>query len=252
MKENYDEIELIEQYLEGALEIEQKKLIEEKISNDKNYKVDVEQYKLLIDGIRYSGRKKLHTKLKKWDVELSDDTDVTNNKISIMHFKWYYAAASIAIFMVAGFLIYNNLNSGYDSIVANHYEPYNYIPETNRGSVNDKNSIEEIFDYYDRGEYAQALQIIQNLDATSKTERVNFIFANVLQAMKNYEEAIPVYGQIIQTGSIYTNGSKWYLALCYLSMEKVEKARPLLEELKLSNSSYTPKAKSLLKDLGRK
>ena len=249
MKANQNEIEVIEQYLEGSLDSETRRMVDAKISTDKDYAGDIEQYKLLMDGIRYTGRKNFHSKLKKWDAELSDDIDVVKEKTLQMQFKWYYAAAAITFFMVASFLIYSNLSSGYDRIVADHYQPYNNYTETKRGEETDKNSLEEIFEHYDRGEYTQALQMIQNLDANQKTARVNFILANVYQAMKNYNEAIPIYGQIIESGSIYTNGSKWYMALCYLSTDNVEKARPLLKELKVSNSSYSPKAKSLLKDL---
>ena len=249
MKANHSEIELIEQYLEGSLDVENRRLVEKKMSNDKNYSRDIEQYRLLIDGIKYSGRNEILAKLKKWDMELPENIEDFNDKSSHRRFIWYYAAASIAIFVVAGILIYSNLKFGYDRIVADHYQPYNYFPETSRGDEINKNSIEEIFEYYDRGEYAQALQMIQNLETNKKTERVNFILANIHQAMKNYNEAIPIYGQIIKTGSIHTNGSKWYMALCYLSIDNIENARPLLEELKGSNSSYTPKAKNLLKDL---
>ena len=91
--------------------------------------------------------------------------------------------------------------------------------------------------------------MIDKLEDDQKTEQVNFIIANAYQANANYFEAIKLYEQIINSGSIYESGSKWYLALCYLSVKHAERATPLLEELKESATSYSPKAKKLLDEL---
>ena len=251
MSKHQNEIDLIEQYLEGSLDEEKKRIIEEKISMDENYAENFEQYKLLIDGVNYSGRKKLYTKIEEWDMELSGDYEVESEQSSQKPFKWYYAAASIVIFFVTGFLIYFNLNSGYDRIVADYYKTYVYLSDDKRGDNIEKNSIKHIFEYYERGEYIQFIQMINKLEDGQKTDEVIFYIANAYQAIENYDEAIPLYEQvIIKSNSVYGNGSKWYLALCYLSMDKVEQARPLLEELKgLKTSYYSAKAINLLEDL---
>lgn len=248
MSEHQNEIELIEQYLEGSLDEERNKMIEKKISLDEKYAENFKQYKFLIDGIKYSGRKELFTKLKKWDMELSDNIEVESEHSIGKSFKWYYAAASIILFAVAGFLIYSNLNSGYESVVADYYKPYDYIPEVKRGTKIEENSIEYIFQYYDRGQYIQTIQMINKLEDGLKTVKVNFIMANAYQATDNYVEAIKLYKQIINS-TYYGYGSKWYLALCYLSIENIEQARPLLEELKGLPTSYSRNAKKLLEDL---
>lgn len=242
------EIDLIEQYLEGSLDQEKKRKIDEKISVDENYAENFEQYKFLIDGIKYSGRKKLFTKIKKWDMELSDNFEVESEHSIGKHFKWYYAAASIVILIVAGFLVFSSLNSGYESLVADYYSPYDYTPDVKRGGKIEKNSMDNILQYYDRGQYNQAIQMIINLEEGQKTEKVIFYLANAYQATKNYDEAIDLYKQIINTG-IHGYGSKWYLALCYLSIDNAEQAIPLLEELKGAPTSYSLNANKLLEDL---
>ena len=249
MSKQQNEVEFIEQFLEGSLDKEKKRMMEDKISQDEDYAKDFEQYKLLIDGIKYSGRKKLLTKIKKWDLDFSDDFESESKHLVRIPFRWYYAAASIAFFIIAGFLIYSNINSGYDRIVADHYTPYNYNSEIKRGDKIEKNSIEHIFQYYDHGEYIQFIQMINKLEDGQKTEQVNFILANAYQATENYDEAIILYGSIIDSGTSYSTASKWYLALCYLSVDNVAHARLLLEDLKGLTTFYSPKAKNLLEDL---
>ena len=249
MSKHLNETDLIEQYLVGSLDKENKRLIEERIAKDENFAEDIEQHKLLIDGLKYSERKKLYSKLKKWDMELSDDIEVESKHTIGQPTNWYYAIASIIFFSAVSFLIYSNFYSGYDRLVADNYKPYTYIPEVKRGDKIEKNSIEHIFRYYDRGDYNQTIQLINKLEDDQKTEQVNFIMANTYQANKNYFDAIKLYERILNSGSIYVSGSKWYLALCYLSTNNVEQAIPLLEELKGSSTSYSLKAENILKDL---
>lgn len=249
MSKPQNEIDLIEQYLEGSLDEEKKQLIEKKISKDENFAEEIEQHKLLIDGLKYSERRKLYEKLKTWDLELSNDFELKPKHMIRQPTNWYYGIASIILFISISLLIYSNFYSGYDNLVADYYNPYTYIPGINRGEAIADNSLDHIFKYYDRGDYIQTIQLIDQLEDDQKTEQLNFILANAYQANTNYYYAIKVYEQIINTGSIYVTGSKWYLALCYLSVKHVEQATILLEELKGSATSYSPKAKNLLEDL---
>ena len=249
MSKYQNETDLIEQYLEGSLDEEKKRLVEEKISKDENFAEDIEQHKLLIDGLKYSERKKLYSKLKKWDMELSDDFEIETKHTIGQPTSWYYAIASIIFFSAVSFLIYSNFYSGYTRLVTDYYKPYTYIPEIKRGDMIEENSIEHIFKYFDRGVYNQTIQLINELEDVQKTEQVNFIMANAYQANKNYFDAIKLYEQIINSSSVYVSGAKWYLALCYLSTNNVELAIPLLEELKGSSTSYSLKAKDILEDL---
>ena len=106
-----------------------------------------------------------------------------------------------------------------------------------------------IFDYYDRGEYSEAIRLIDKISKAERSDLMQFLLANSYQALGEFNHAIPEYKGIISSNSAYIQGAKWYLALCYLSEQKPEEAKVLLNELSVSKSSYAPKSIKLLEDI---
>ena len=49
-----------------------KRLIEDKIAADSSFAKTIERHKLMINGIRYLGRKEMLDKVEKWDLGLID------------------------------------------------------------------------------------------------------------------------------------------------------------------------------------
>ncbi|NJN26204.1 MAG: tetratricopeptide repeat protein [Cyclobacteriaceae bacterium] len=216
--------------------------------NLSNKVMDFEEYKILADGIKYSGRNELLKKMQDWDEQCAE-LPRYKGKTEMLNPRWLAVAATVAFFIVAGISIYSYLDSGYDNLVTSYYQPYNYIPETTRSAGAEENSIEHIFTHYDRGEYVQTIQLINGLPGERKNELTDYILANAYQAVGKYDSAIGIFDKIIADQSVYAAGARWYLALCYLSIEQKQKALPLLEELKASNSSYAQKAGALWEDL---
>lgn len=250
MDKHQKEIDLFDQYIAGALDREMKEEMEKRLSSDLEFKANFEEYKLITDGIKYSGRKKLHEKVKTWDKEL---LELPNNNLTTRNrfIKWYAIAAVLTFFIIASGIIYSSLSTNYDSMVAQYYQPYKYIPETTRGEKIDQNPIELVFILYDRGEFQQVIQKINQLDAAQRTIVSDYILANAYQAIEKIDDAIPLYKKIADSENAYTTGSKWYLALCYLSKNNLSEATPLLEQLKETKTSYAPKAKMLLDELSK-
>jgi tetratricopeptide (TPR) repeat protein len=109
--------------------------------------------------------------------------------------------------------------------------------------------MEKIYTLYNQGDYAQTIQLINKLDKAQRNEETDFILANAYQAVNNYGEAIVMYEKIANSESLYARGAKWYMALCYLSLEKPNEARAILEKLQNTKSSYAEKAKELLEEI---
>lgn len=66
-----------------------------------------------------------------------------------------------------------------------------------------------------------------------------------------FEEAIQTFKKVTinKYSLVYENKANWYIALCYLKLDKPQAAKPLLRQLKQS-TDYADKAKEILKDLG--
>lgn len=249
MNKQKNNMELIDQYLKDHLSPEDREDFEDHLKNDPEFRQGFEQHKTLVDGIKLHGRKTLRNKMKGWDDEMIALNDGINNGKKLHSFRWYYAAAAITFLIVSLAIIYSNLDSGYEKVLAAHYQPYIYIPDAQRGEGRASDPNESIFMSYDRGEYKQTITSINEIDEADRTDIMNFLLANSYQAEKEYQNAIQVYEKIIESKSFYLSGAQWYVSLCYLSINQPDKAVPILNELKNSNSSYAPKSKELLMEL---
>ena len=249
MKDYQESIDQIEQYLEGNLDDKERTKVEESIANDKKFANNVENYKFLMDGIKYSGRNSLYQKLQDWDQELSDNITSEKQGTKIRSLNWYYVAASVVFFVVASALVYTNMFSGYERIAGSYYEPYNHYSGDTRGEKTEVSSLNAINQYYDQGRYAETIDLINKLDLSFQNEEIKFLLANSYMALDKFDEAIILFKEVSDGTSGYHFESKWYLALCYLYIDEFDRALPLLEELSLSTSSKSINAKRLLEDL---
>jgi len=243
------DFDLIDQYREGTLSDKQRNEIEQQLKEDPEFAVEFNRHILIVDGIKISGRKALKQKLDTWDRELGEmDTEPDRHKIKPA-FRWYNMAAVIAFFILAGIVINAILPSTNERIVADFYQPYEYISQTTLGEKIDENAIEEIFDFYDQKEYTKTIQLLNALDVSKQTVLSDFILANSYQAIGEFSDAILLFEKIGKGKTIYSSGAKWYLSLCYLSNQNKEMAITILTELAESQSSYAKKATEVLEEL---
>lgn len=249
MSNQHDKLDTIEKYLDNQLNSSEKEKFEEELLKDTELKEEVRQHRLMIDGIKLHGRKMLLDKTKEWDRELGAIPDNHFVQSTTNSFKWYYLAAAISLIIVSVFVIYSRMNEGFDRVVAAHYEPYNYIPDIRRSDDSELNDLDEIYQNYELGRYAQVIDLINLKDESEMTDMLSFLQANAYQATGETQKAITAFVDLVNSDSIYATASKWYLALCFLSEKQPEKAMPLIMELKSGNNSYKLKAERLLSDL---
>lgn len=249
MKKYQGSIEEIEHYLQGMLNEEGQVKFEESIANDKDLAEKVETYKLLIDGIKYSSRKDLKEKLDTWDQDLPSHLEGHETVTNRRRISWYYIAATISFFVIASALVYMNIDTGFQGVVAKHYKVYEHPSTGVRGDADAKKSLNAVVKYYDLGQYEKTIEIANQLELGQRTTEIDFILANAYMAINSIEEASVLFEEISTSDGMYKNASKWYLALCYLSNENPDQALLLLNELKNSTSSYSDNAVKLLRDL---
>lgn len=249
MNDQNNKIDIIEKYLDNQLKPADRQRFEMDVLNNPELKEEIRKHQLLIDGIKLHGRSQLLNKTKEWDAEIGAVPNSESSSRIISSFRWYYLAAAIAFIIVSVAVIYSNLNAGFDRVVAAHYEPYNYIPNTQRSENREPRAIDEVFQNYERQDYANVIVLVDALDESDKAEISSFLQANAYQATGENIKAIRAFSNLANSGSMYATASKWYLALCYLSEKQPEKAMPLLKELADSNTSFAPKAEKLMNDL---
>lgn len=238
-KKNNDQFE---KYQEDSLSSDEKKAVEDLLISDIEYAKEFEQYKLLIDGIKHSGRKNFRERISEWDQEMNEEghEKVTN----IRSFSRYYIAASIAFFLVVSFVLYFNLGS--DNLYSDYYTAYNYDPGNTRGRDSEFSRISQL---YEMAKYQEVIAAMNDIPLENQTETLKIALACSYMELEKYEEAIVMLQKISSSKGGHETTSIWYLSLCYLATDKPELSVPLLTKLAGMNSSYTANAKKLLAEL---
>ncbi len=163
-------------------------------------------------------------------------------------------AALIVVVLSISFLITQNLESAENKSIAlvdEYFEPYPAY-NTFRGEVDIAVLIESAFEKYESKQYAAASSDFAQLMAANP-ENMAFPFynGNTQFALENYQEAHLLFLQVVESDNeLFKRQAKWYLALCYLAMDKVESAREVFVEISQeTDSNYNQRANEILGQL---
>lgn len=236
--------EQFEDYLNGTLSKEEQKKVEDLLQEDKDFAGDLENFKLLIDGIKYSGRNNLREKVLEWDEEIADIEERDSGKVRKL--KWYYLAASIAFFLIVSSVIIFTMETGNDELYAEYYSPYDYISKATRGDETDDIQISH---WYDQAQYEKTITAISDISADNQTPEMKLALGNCYMQLSKYEEAIRIIKEVSDENLGNKIAADWYLSLCYLANEQPELAVAILKNISEIRSSYAARAQNLLNDL---
>ncbi|WP_299431989.1 tetratricopeptide repeat protein [uncultured Aquimarina sp.] len=162
-----------------------------------------------------------------------------------------YAGAIAAVF-VAGLFLVNQFNKNVngDQLYA-EYKNWDVLPSlTLRDGGDDLTNIEKLF--RDK-RYEESLALLQKY-VSEKDKEVNpqlLLYIGVTQLELNQNEAaIGSFTKLLNSNTLDVPKAHWYLALCYLKLNDLEKAKSELNLLVRSNISFQKnKAKELLEKL---
>ncbi|MDZ7604597.1 MAG: hypothetical protein U5K79_03200 [Cyclobacteriaceae bacterium] len=77
----------------------------------------------------------------------------------------------------------------------------------------------------------------------------DFLYANACLALDMHDFGYACFERLSQMDTPLAPAATWYLAICYISQNELDKATPLLRDLSKMKSSYSVKAEALLGDL---
>lgn len=92
---------------------------------------------------------------------------------------------------------------------------------------------------YQAGEYQEVISIFQSVDTIMSEEPLFFLAMSFVKT-ENYEEAIPIFEEVIEKNNIngYWEQSRFYLALCYVSTENIDAAKRFLLDISNEQKHY--------------
>ncbi len=237
---------IMEDYVMGKLSSQELSNFEQQLQNDPDLKQSLEDYKLLVAGIKYSGRHQLLNKLKAIEEEFSEKSNKTKT-VRLIPRRFYYIAASLAIILVSLILIFRLPEPSSRQLAQAYFNPYPTTIGSSTRSINQNHSdLDEAMNNFEAGNFDKSIEILKTLPIDKNEYIIQFYLANAYQAKSSFDEAEKIYIELQQRGGELQDQVNWYLSLCYLEQNKTSLAKQTLQQLAEGKSSYKSKASELL------
>jgi tetratricopeptide (TPR) repeat protein len=257
MENKYYELETIEAYLDRKLSADDIVAFEAAMASDEMLKKEVKDVSKFISGIRYTAykRKKTAELLQAYRAELPEfkivrDEAKIRSIFNIPYFTVSAIAASVAIFVIATVLFFNNSATPEELLAEYHTAPYPVLDANsmvNRGKTPDtQTKRQEAFVAYSSGEFDTAISLFIEVLRQEPDDEVRFYLANAYFEQKRIKEAIVHLQELSQSAGKFKTRGMWYLALCYIQENDLGKARQTVELLSKEQDSYSVRAKEML------
>lgn len=240
-----NDIDLIEHYLDGSLSDTDRLAFEERLKLEDELRAQVEEMKVIREGIVRASRKEVLKSLKELEATLPE---VEAPIIPLWRTTWLQVAAGISLLALCVYLLWPRTQEP-AQLFAEYFEPYpNIIMPTVRGVVENDSTVKaQAYRAYDQQNYAEAIRLFEAVQ--QKDEGVLLYLGNSYLANGQPEKALPLFEKVLNNYDVFDEQAEWYVAVSYLKLEEREKAREALQKVVARESSYKSKAQLILEKL---
>jgi tetratricopeptide (TPR) repeat protein len=281
MLENISLAELIDKYLGGKLNQEEKLAFEQRLSAETALAEQVALHRKITAGLQAAGRLNMLAMLKEVDAQMpvyQPETETievesiqaaeaieaktisihktipTKSEAKTISFNpasrqmYYWAAAAVLLLMVPVFMLLKN-NVSEDQLFTEYFTPHaNQWVSPNGDSSLSNQAMEQ----YEKQNYALALPILEKMLGTDTAEaEVQFYRGNSHLALNHPKEAIACFEAVLtMPANKYTEEAEWYLALSYVKADNEKQAKKTLKSIiEKENHPFHKDAQDLMKKL---
>ncbi|MEM9992342.1 MAG: hypothetical protein AAF738_11305 [Bacteroidota bacterium] len=222
--------ETIQRFFEFQLTEEERQHFEARMETDDAFFQKIRTYQRTADSMDhlFSG----HSKTDKEKREAHWKTMLTDSSPRIRSLrtrtKWWIAAASITILLATGIGLWNTSTAlSSEQLALTYWEKadFSYAKRSIEQNAIDPILLNAIDSYAD-GEYVVSLNLVEGLNGQmSNVEQVILLRGHCRFNLKNYENAIVAFQQIIDTDtSTRKDEAHWYKALALIALERQDEA----------------------------
>ncbi len=231
---------IIEAYLEGSLNQEEKEKLEARASREENLRSLIQLHREVNESIRNTELFRLRDKL----------IEIKKRIIFIGLIGFHRIAALLIIFLSVYFIIRICVNQGLfeSSLYDKYYTKYQPDVEC-RSSDKSISMLDDALHHYESGNYIACEQL---LDTIILIEEDNFL-AYFIQGLNYLElenpiDAITSFSAIPDHwGSPYSIHRDWYLALSFLKVGRYKESIALFKKLQAQSEYYSNNSKKIIR-----
>ena len=239
-----------DRYLKKEMTPEEVKSFLIDLEGDHQLTAEFESYQLSVKAIQESGNSKLKAVLE--DIHSEQVSAVEETKVVPMNrLRWVYAAAVI-LALVASTLWIASESSTPQSLYAEHFDVYSG-PSNTRGEQGEANFWDRFAAFYANQAYEECTIMLAEaeLDEVEPEYLIRFYSGVCAMALDepDFSAALRQLQEVVVVDNDYHAQAKWYMALCYLGLDKPLEAKKVLEDLKTSSTYKSEEVDQLLGDL---
>lgn len=182
---------------------------------------------------------------------LNEEKDIVEIK-PVNTKKWWIAAASLALLITVGTLIYINhqaVNS--QSLFSEYYEPYPNLVLPIEREVANFNNEKEAFLFYEQEDFENAYLSFEKLQLRENTSDEIYFYQGISALSSKYiNSAEEIFQKYISLPDVkFKIQAEWYLALYYIRNEEFSKSLELLKSIRDNGTYKHQEAQLLIKEL---
>lgn len=246
------DIALVVDYLEDRLSTEERAEVTERLQTEPGFKVLHDDLKLLQGGLEGLAHRNLLSRMDRLEEDLDNPLEKKPEGKQIFWTFQRIAAAFIGLALVAFASWYGLSEDGEVNGVALYTEYYSAYENTMMPITRGQGTltmIERTFEAYETEQYPVADALFTELVAVDKRPFVRFYAGIVAMEVGEVDRAEALFAGVIEEGGDFALQAQWYAALNYLKQEDYENTTTLLEKLEETESSFSQRAKELLKEI---
>ncbi len=243
---NQEIFEKIEAYLQGRMSVEEKEQFQQQLNQDPGLQKIMEEQLALTNAIETEGLKNKLNSI--YDHQFGTHKQ-KGNVIFLKRFRPILAAASVALLVLAAWLIFRNTEQPNEQLFSQYYERPAGLPTTLGIQTNE--AFSEGMIEYKLGNFSEAQQFWLPLlaqfpenDTLQFYLGINYLELSQLDSADNYLNKVAEKEE-----SKLRMNAKWYSSLVQLRQEKKDEAFSTLSEIALDTNPFQAQASALLEEL---
>jgi len=162
-----------------------------------------------------------------------------------------YAAAIAGFILVGSIFLFNGRSLTSDEILDRFYKSYEVTSPSRSQQAILNSDYSTAIEFYNISDYRNAaLYFSKVLSGDPKYMESTMLYGVSNFEIKDYPEARHSFIKVIDDNdNLFLEDAKWYLALCYLKTEELEKAADVLAQIKVSESIYKKDAARIMRKM---
>src|SRR5258706_6334650 len=259
MKDQINDIRLIEKFLEGRMTTEEKKDCENKLAKDQVHNDMMNDLNLLVDGIKMTAsqsskeekldRLKFFTEINEIEKHAGKESAMQAKVVPMYRQPWVLSvAASLLLLVALTYYVTREQTPLNEKLYTAYFEPFD-SPGSGLTRGNSEVTLKtKAYEAYDNGNYKVAAQLFEQIIKEKEDAIAQLCLGNSYLEQNDFAKAEKIFTDMLDKHTELITQAKWYLALTYLKENKMERAKATLWEVSKS-STYGEKAQKLLKEL---